>query len=1779
MYRLLFLFIPALLFSNESPFQYSDTNTDITNLESEPSSIIECVNIITGDYVECEKDMTIMGPVPMVLERSKDNSPFEGSLRGGWNHNWSKNLEVETDKESHSHKHTKVTYTFGHSEKLDFDIRKSGKQEVRIPVIKSKYEYGVTNCAKGEINGRNHIKNTEVILYRDQRQAIVKKGDGSRSIFQKEKKENFYSFDKEIFSNLNYLTHTNEKYITCDRNGKHLAYINMSGLKLWELNDTRQTIIESSDGRWVRYGYHELKYLEKVVGPDGDKDKFERKKLALNSVTRPDGPPITYKHLNMDKYNTGWVIQKSYPEHRYRITDYYLYGQDNEVCEFGKVKVKSRDDHRLGKVRRVLAPVGSTGDPRVQYQFFYEKQKHYKDREQGTTHVWNAKGHKTIYRHEKCRLTSIEKMVEGKLFTKERLQWGTGELNCNLMNKWLEASCGSRIYEKVYTYDHNHNATREVLKGNIRGDEQCDEKVKNSVYSDDGRNVLLVQEEGDVTTYHTYYPDTDLVEKKIQRGNDGLNIRQFFIYNEAAVKVAEFIDDGSGNTLEDFSNVTERRIRRIFVNEKGLPKDVFDFYWDFHEGEKLVKREVNTYSSIGRLIKQDVYDSNNEYAYSFEWDYDDMGNITRERDELGVDIHRRYDANGNLTFEQKSTEEYYHLWHYDFMNRMIASEEIYPNRKLTAHISYDLCGNKTSETDWYGNTTQFHYDQLNHLTHVSFPDVRDQNGNIIRPGYEKKYDHLGNVCEEIDSDSNVLRSKNTILGKPYTIYYADGTLEELRYDLQGRQILKRARNGAFTRYTYNSQGKIIGEDNEGGSKRSAEYNSFHKISETDPSGLKTYYSYNALGQKVKMVCGSRIENYEYDSLGRHIRTRHNHFISESDFDLKNRLTEERTLDLEGNLLSRVGYLYDSMGRQTHKFTYSDEGVSVDEKRFNSKGDMVFHKNAMGHVTTIFYDYDYVNDLGQRVPRTVMTDPMGQQLETIMDALGRVKKVEMINPHGATTQKREFAYSPSGKRVLAKETVFNGAAESIVWNKWDWNCMGHLVAVHEGLNTPEQKTTRYEYTATGKKCRVVKPDGAAINYAHDRWDRVEKIYGNDFEYHYTYDNMSRPIEVKEIFSGLTALKSFDEEHNLIKDVQMNGLEINYTWNQGRIEQYSLQDNGTVEIYYKGARFDKFIRKDQQGTEKYRASYNKFDLGGHAKVIVLPGEVKVSKSHDKLFRSISTETKEWKQNLEDFDPAGNLLSDTIIDKFTDVNRQFSYDDLYQLSSESGKFNHKYKHDSLYNLVDKDGSITEYNAVNQPINSDEEYDRNGNMVRKGDIHYRYDSLDRLVEIFGEGQHHFYSYDDQHRRMEANGTKFLYREQDEIGCYVDGKLKEFRLLGYGMGSEAGASLALEIEGNVYAPVHDHNGNIAALYNSKGELISSLHYSAFGEVEVEGISVSPWQYSGKRFDHESGLYYFGRRFYNPLTHRWLSADPIKFDGGANLYAFVMNNPMTTLDAYGLSPANGLSPGDFLKFFAWHTAEAVRQVGTICDLIGYNFIPIPLVRDVLEFPAHMLCGKHAEDYTMSYRRNHSESGTYEGTTESKKYIHYLVNGINTTRQEFMAMIKEMSDQNGGVPVHYTYNGSKGIMTDLLECGAQKLGIMMPPDQKMKDHVTQLIDQNGGVESDVKVLMLAHSQGGMLAGNLAYNLAPEYTSKIHLRTIGSASIVSDKRFGSVHNFVSRLDGVPLTDPYGYVKGVMGVHNNLTILKAEAWTFDHFYGGDTYTQTRDVIYKQFNKIKAS
>jgi len=71
------------------------------------------------------------------------------------------------------------------------------------------------------------------------------------------------------------------------------------------------------------------------------------------------------------------------------------------------------------------------------------------------------------------------------------------------------------------------------------------------------------------------------------------------------------------------------------------------------------------------------------------------------------------------------------------------------------------------------------------------------------------------------------------------------------------------------------------------------------------------------------------------------------------------------------------------------------------------------------------------------------------------------------------------------------------------------------------------------------------------------------------------------------------------------------------------------------------------------------------------------------------------------------------------------------------------------------------------------------------------------------------------------------------------------------------------------------------------------------GENEVE-VKLKRYRYSGKERDDETGLYYYGARYYAPWLGRWISPDPAGKVDGINLYTYVRNNPINMFDKQGL---------------------------------------------------------------------------------------------------------------------------------------------------------------------------------------------------------------------------------------------------------------------------------------
>jgi RHS repeat-associated protein len=96
---------------------------------------------------------------------------------------------------------------------------------------------------------------------------------------------------------------------------------------------------------------------------------------------------------------------------------------------------------------------------------------------------------------------------------------------------------------------------------------------------------------------------------------------------------------------------------------------------------------------------------------------------------------------------------------------------------------------------------------------------------------------------------------------------------------------------------------------------------------------------------------------------------------------------------------------------------------------------------------------------------------------------------------------------------------------------------------------------------------------------------------------------------------------------------------------------------------------------------------------------------------------------------------------------------------------------------------------------------------------------------------------------------------------------------------------------------------SITSLSSSTGALANTYAYDSFGNLtNSTGTLSNPFQYTGREFDSETGLYYYRARYYDPTAGRFVSEDPIRFQGGSNFYRYAKNNVVNATDPWGLCP-------------------------------------------------------------------------------------------------------------------------------------------------------------------------------------------------------------------------------------------------------------------------------------
>lgn len=1805
----------------------------LTDLESEPSSIVaNCINVITGHYFEVETDVTLPSAQPLVIQRSYSSSDCSnGSMCVGWNFNHHGVIQEFHTYGRHDTKRYHVNLLSGFGAQTIYDHVHDDKYKVSPKFI----DKGYTNIGSGVITGKTHALNDRLYYKKDAKEWQLKTGSGSVLHYSKRKGSRLAYLTKEVNCNGNTTHYSYDVYNRVvgidvkNRVGASLANVTFLNNYQRRKNKDVAYSVHTHDGRSCNYLFSKI---SPKWGPEG---------YYLVQAEPIGAPTVRYQYETDPEVR---LSKKIYPR-GYLEIEYFKKGGYSTLGGWMHVYNDMQDPLR-GRVKSLKAPVGCDATPHITHNFFYCVNRKEKDGKleilNGCTKVFDISNNMTNYEYNnEQRLTSVEKYTGSsphhQLYSREKLVWGapSSHLRANLISRVFETNTGKALYCKHFHYDGRGNVVNELLCGDLTG--WCehplavnsdgspqyngiDMEVKNYTYAGHRQNQMVNKTENGVFTTYEYVPGTDLLAKKLTLVNGEIKIREFNKYDENSALIEQITDDGATADRDDLTGVTERRIKRITsttTHPKGMPLYVEERYLDLSTNEEvLLELTVNHYCAWGRLVKQDVYGAHQAFAYSKCWQYDYHGNVIKETTPEGYEINRAYDSNHKLVFEQGPRPGFHKEFTYDYSNRLIRQDLVYDSgERLFETFHYDLLGNKVAEVDVYGNKTDYMYDNFGRVTHTILPAVFDENGDVTNPFSNVKYNELSHPVEKRDPHGKVTQIRNTIRGKPCHVVFPDGSQEISRYNIDGTLQSVTAVNGTKTVITYDyfqrPISKVVTDVN--GQVLDSEYKTYstlHLTSETDAAGQTTTYRYDYAGRLVERIKGSSRSTYEYDVFGRQNRTTEyfgtgasDYVVNVKEFDVAGNVVEEREEDANGLRLKKISYQYDEAGNTVLVQQELEQGLATSYTEYDALNRPTKIQNPENQITVIRYRTDHRNALGQVVACTETTDPAGIVTITEEDAINRIASVTKLNSMGKVLQKRSLVYDTCNNLVAQEDVNFAGDTEKVVKTLREYDICHRMTALVEAVGSPEQRRTEYVYNAYGQREQIIKPDGVILFQTYDALNRLQEVKSSDGSIHYCYqyDSLGHMIDAHDIVNDLHTIRTYDEFGNMSSETLQNGLEIAYEYDGlGRMSTVRLPDGSGIEYQYHASQLQEVRRMNKAGEVQYRYECTKYDLAGRLLEAQPMGNLpKVNYQYDLIGRLLKTDGPQWSETISGYDDVGNLLGRSIEDAQGGYQGQYKYDDLNQIVEENGDIQNTFAWDSFYNRTEKNGAAHTYNQLNQLLYDGKysySYDLNGNILSKTadgqTIQYKYDAWDRLISITNEdGTTYRHTYDENHRRLSTESPqgikKFLYTYDNEIASVSsDGTVAEFRMLASARHSDVGATVAIEVGGGVYFPMHDHNENIVSLVDAAtGNVFEHYRYSAFGEETLYGAGANPWRFSSKRTDAETGLVYFGRRFYEPRLGRWLTPDPIGYEGGINLYAYVNNNPLMNIDPnglFGLSSLASLFDGMTLGFTLDNSLESIKQVaktpGRAIEIVGQHLVPIPVVRDVFEIAGRLCTGCGLEGYVPSYSRPHSGFYYIDRPEQNKMRKIIMINGIMTSYEEAEKRALELSNRLNGERVYFVWNASQGLSTDCLEWMLQRMGIMTNSTDKFTGAMNYLIDDMGGPDTGGIIHTIAHSQGAEITNNLVSTMSRLRRECMHVYTLGPAKYASAMDFGAAYNHVNTRDPVSfICDPIGSYKmmrkdpHIQGeFHSSNGFFGA-----DHLWDSDGYQHVLRTITREIKK----
>ena len=1331
-------------------------------------------------------------------------------------------------------------------------------------------------------------------------------------------------------------------------NGKIIRYIHdgYNFSRIESLDPTEQYIYASVD---VRGGYQVPPSFSTASGLIADytleRKAFQyhvKETLAKNFTTEERGVASTPAFITAAS-TTAYKAEKSTYDERLLLT---AFSGKSELFEASYAFFGRKEPHY--KVATLSLPAGENDAFTPVYKINYDPP--ISGEKSGYTTVDNGDGTSLRYNFSKNLTLESIQYFDGSILKKEKIFiWNE--------KNWLKSvemrDENKRLfYKRSYEYDSYGNPIVEVFTGDLTGSGKEDSYLTKRLFSSDGYNLLLREEDGDgKVTHYTYLPNTNLVTSKIVSEGKKELLTEHFLY------------DSSNNLIEKRceSGFDEQKITRYTLRSSApflhMPQWIAEYFVE--DGtEKLLKKQHLIYDKYGNITEEAIYGSDDKLAYTIYKKYSERGDLLSETNALGNKAIYDYDAKGRKisakTFSGKLEKSYSYTANGHLREKCEKSSD------GTLHITrgeYDLHSRCIKKTNHFGVEQNFTYDPLTEKV------VKSEflNEGVVAHAV---YDVFGRKISETDPNGNTTKTRYNLYGSPVEIIHPNGGVESFRYEKNGRLSLHTDQDGVTTTYTYDVLGRVLfkrylAQNREIGVEKFY-YSPIHLLSETNRAGYQTEYSYDGAGRKVRESYCGRVTTYRYDALGRVSaicrENGKNSLLIHYTRDLEGRVVEERKCGAGGVLLQKIGYSYDVDGNRTEVTRYIAGGKAIDTFLYDGFAREIEHKDAAGYTSKTAYNEKCMGPSGNFVLQIARRDPLGIVTLERRDAFDKSVRKEILDSKGRVISCTEMVRDPAGNILYNNDYVYqNGKCEKTQVIKYTYT-PDHKIATETRGSSEERKTT-YTYTPSGKVATKEPPSGLTLHYSYHPFGYLTSLKSSDGSIHHTFDYnlLGKLISAEDKVEKTAIRREIDPFGDVTSETFPSGLTVNKEYdNLGRITRLKMDDSGEVIYGYDALFLRELKRLSRDGMLLYTHGYSEYDLNGTLIRETLPNNLgqivhKTGPRGEKLSITSSYFTQKCT-----YDATLRLISNET--------GHFAYDDLSQLISEPG---YTYQNDSLYNRRNKNGRPYQISELNERLANEKAtytFDANGNQLTKKTANettsYTYDALNRLVKTTSPKESITFTYDPLCRRLTKTTKTFhenyLYDDEQEIGAFTsENRPKNLRTLGPIKPKNNPRTIAVEIDGKIYPALTDRQNNIRKLLDLSGATWATYTFSAFGEpTYTKEYILSPWRYASKRIDPELSLINFGKRYYVPESGRWLTTDPAGFIDSVNLYQYLLNNPFSYYDP----------DGQFLQLVApWFTTVAIPWiVSTAVPWVFAKVVPVAIL---------YLGGKELQDSIAKSRQN------------------------------------------------------------------------------------------------------------------------------------------------------------------------------------------------------------------